>query len=134
MNQSHPAVPYIHAFLNSVIEKDKAAHAETFAINQPFTDILPGGIRIDSSKELIEGHDAFFKSSVTKFSHGPLIDIIADESNFSAGIIATVTKETGETVQIYIRLLFVPEPGTDRWVPRFLQNTVISEKDLVLKP
>lgn len=128
----HPAISFVIKFLNSLKDKNYPDFSNCFSKSGEFVDMLPGGVRIESSKDLISGHVGFFDSEKSSFDFGELTDLFGNDSIFHAGTIAKVVRPTGgDSIRVYIGLTFVVEE--DRWVPRFLQNTFFDESHAVIE-
>ncbi len=123
-NQHHPATAQVHRFLSTIIDKDIKGFASFFDLDASFTNILPSGRRIVSGIELIKERSIFFASPVTRFEHGPLIDVVEDTKSFAAGTQAQVIRVDGSELKLYLRLTFVLA-HCQRWIPRLIQNTIM---------
>ncbi|MDF1683117.1 MAG: hypothetical protein P1U36_00525 [Legionellaceae bacterium] len=120
--EQHHALIKINQLLQAISNKNFSAFKDAFNINEPFLDILPGGVRIESALALIECHRDFFNDPRTTFEYLPLIDIIDAGSTLSAASIVKVGLADGSTRQVYLRLLY-QRNQQDTWWPRLLQNT-----------
>jgi hypothetical protein len=121
----------MNELLQAISKKDFTGFKSAFNINEPFLDLLPGGVRVESAIDLIESHRAFFSSPNTSFQFSPLLDIIDSGSTISAASIVNVSFANGSTRQVYLRLLYqMNQQG--QWWPRLLQNTLIDARQKVI--
>lgn len=129
--EQHSALIKMNQLLKSIADKDFVGFKSAFNLNEPFLDLLPGGVRIESALTLIESHHAFFSDPNTAFQFSPLIDIIDGGSTVSAASIVNVRLADGNTRQVYLRLLY-QQNQQEQWWPRLLQNTLIDEQHKVI--
>lgn len=129
--QKHSALAKMNQLLQAITDKDLTAFKSAFNINEPFLDMLPGGVRVESALDLIESHRAFFSDPNTAFQFSPLLDIIDSGSTVSAASIVNVRLADGSTRQVYLRLLYQLNEQ-EQWWPRLLQNTLINAEQKVI--
>jgi hypothetical protein len=129
--EQHCALIKINQLLQAITDKNFSEFKSAFNLNEPFLDLLPGGVRIESALALIESHRAFFSDSNTAFQYSPLLDIIDAGSTISAASIVQVGLADGSTRQIYLRLLYQLNQQ-EQWWPRLLQNTLIDAEQKVI--
>ena len=123
--EKHSALIKINQLLQTLANKNFTGFKSAFNFNEPFLDLLPGGLRIESALDLIESHRAFFSDPNTTFNFSPLLDIIDAGSTISAASIVNVGLSDGSTRQVYLRLQYQLNKQ-NQWWPRLLQNTLIN--------
>jgi hypothetical protein len=129
--EQHSALIKINQLLQAITDKNFSDFKLAFNLNEPFLDLLPGGVRIESALALIESHRAFFFDPYTAFQFSPLLDIIDAGSTISAASIVEVGLADGSTRQVYLRLLYQLNQQ-EQWWPRLLQNTLIDAEQKVI--
>ena len=129
--EQHKALIKINQLLQAIADKNFSEFKSAFNLNEPFLDVLPGGVRIESALALIECHRDFFDDPHTSFDFSALIDIVEADSMLSAATRVKVGLADGSTRQVYLRLLY-QRNQQDVWWPRLLQNTLIDAEHKVL--
>jgi hypothetical protein len=129
--EQHRALIKIHQLLQAITDKNFSEFESAFNLNEPFLDLLPGGVRIESASALIESHRAFFSDPKTTFQFSPLLDILDAGSTLSAASVVEVGLSDGSTRRVYLRLLYQLNQQ-EQWWPRLLQNTLIDVEQKVI--
>jgi hypothetical protein len=131
--QCHPAAQDVFAYLESIAAKDKKAFAASFGSVQLFAN-LPGGVQVKEAKKLIEMHDDFFESPVSKFEYGELTQGVGGSDFFTCSVPANVTLPDGSKRRVCIDMTFLKNPASQpSWTPARLINTVVDSSQAVLR-
>ncbi len=132
---SHPAAQAVYAFLESLAHKDMVAFASNFGKNSKIFANLPGGVKVRSKEQLIEMHDDFFNSSVSRFEYGPLVDAVGSSEFFTCSVPVKVILPNGTKRQVNIDITFYKNSESHpSWIPGRLVNTVEDLSQAVLRP
>ena len=126
--ETHPAVPYILAWLDTQVQKDYEAFAAFFnsESNLPLFINLPGGKVFRDSKELLLRHKEFYESPVFEVVREDLCDGMGNPDFFTCSVLVHVTFPNGAKRSNYIDVTFIKSADLEpRWVPARIINTVI---------
>lgn len=127
----HPAMTVVSAFLESLEQKNSSAFASSFD-EGPFFANLPGGVKVESSKKIIEMHHDFFASSVSKFEYREpqYVMVFADCVMCSVNAFVVLPNKSKRNVNIDIT---VRKTNTCNWVVCRLINTVIDQSQIAIE-
>ena len=128
---SHPAVKYAIACLDSIVHKNLDQFAASFERKSVIFANLPGGVQVTSVQKFVEMHRAFFASSTSRFSYGDLQQGVGGADFFTCSIPAHVILPNGAERDVYIDMTLILEEGT--WVPIRFINTVVDSKQIVIE-
>lgn len=125
---SHPAVPYVLAWLDAQARKDYEAFAECLGPegDVPLFINLPGGVLMRNAEQILARHKAFYESSAFQVQYGELQDGMGNKDFFVCSVLVHVTLPTGKKRTNYIDMTFLKnETSGPAWIPRRLINTVV---------
>lgn len=129
---SHPAVPKVLSYLESISHKNMRAFAESFGPHRqaPFFANLPGGVRVQTIQKFIDMHQGFFESDTSRFEYGSLTQGIGGDDFFMGSVTAKVILPNGSQREVAIDMTFFKV--NDFWIPSRFINTVLDASQIVI--
>lgn len=130
--ESHPAVKFVLALLDSQARRDIESFAACFDPEFPLFVNLQGGHRLRDAKELIKRHEGFYQSSTFQFEYGDLQDCIGNDDFFTCSVPFSVTFPNGVQRNAYLDMTFFKNRGAGpEWIPGRIINTVMDAAQVV---
>lgn len=125
---THPAVPYVLAWVNAQVQKDYEAFARCFDsdANSPLFLNLPGGVIMKHPKELLARHKTFYNSPDFQVVAEGLQNGMGNSDFFTCSVLVHVTLPNGARRTNYIDMTFLKRKDSEPlWIPARLINTVV---------